>query len=232
MIPMAGGVKLTDETSIEPVTSKLCIYINNKPITNMSLMYKNSRAKSIDFSSFNTSNVTKMHRMFEDSQVDTLDLSNFDTSKVTDMSWMFYRNLATTIDLSNFDTSNVTTMDSMFAGSSVTMLDVSRFNTIKVTDMTQMFYGFKGTSLDLSNFDTNKVTKMSGMFEYSKNLKTIYASNKFVTTSVVSGYDNDMFNNCTHLVGGNGTKYSDTYIGKTYARIDTPSTPGYFTLKQ
>ena len=276
------GVKLTDETSIEPVTSKLCTYINNKPITNMSLMYKNSRAKSIDFSSFNTSNVTKMHRMFEDSQVDTLDLSNFDTSKVTDMSWMFYRNLATTIDLSNFDTSNVTTMDSMFAGSSVTMLDVSnfntsnvtymsemfsgsqaaildvsrfdtsnvtrmnrmfsgsqavtldvsRFNTIKVTDMTQMFYGFKGTSLDLSNFDTNKVTKMSGMFEYSKNLKTIYASNKFVTTSVVSGYDNDMFNDCTHLVGGNSTKYSDTYIGKTYARIDTPSTPGYFTLKQ
>ena len=203
------GVKLTDETSIEPVTSKLCTYINNKPITNMSLMYKNSRAKSIDFSSFNTSNVTKMHRMFEDSQTDTLDLSNFDTSNVTTMDSMFAASSVTMLDLSNFntsnvtymsemfsssqaaildvsrfDTSNVTRMNSMFSGSQAVTLNVSRFNTSKVNDMAEMFSGFKGTTLDLSNFDTSKVTSMTGMFSNSS-VTEIKGLNNFDTSNVV-----------------------------------------------
>ena len=41
-----------------------------------------------------------------------------------------------------------------------------------------------------------------------------------------------MFSRCTSLVGGNGTTYSSSHVDKTYARIDTPSTPGYLTLKQ
>ena len=38
-----------------------------------------------------------------------------------------------------------------------------------------------------------------------------------------------MFSANNNLVGGNGTRYSDDHIDKEYARIDTPSTPGYFT---
>ena len=38
------GVQLTDKTSTEPVTSKLCTYINNKPVVSMSSMFSNSKA--------------------------------------------------------------------------------------------------------------------------------------------------------------------------------------------
>ena len=84
--------------------------------------------------------------------------------------------------------------------------------------------------LDLSNFDTSKVTNMAQMFANCNNLKTIYASDKFVTTNVTG--DNAMFLSSSNLVGSSGTKYSASHIDKEYARIDGgTANPGYFTLK-
>ena len=275
------GVQLTDKTSTDAVTSKVCKYINNKPITSMSNMFTYSQATTLDLSNFdtrnvtnmfgmfeysqattldlssfdtskvtnmsnmfyeshatvikglenfNTSNVTNMFQMFVNSKATTLDLSNFDTSKVTNMSSMFYETVLTKIDLSSFDTSNVTSMSSMFYSSVVTSIDLSNFNTSKVTNMSYMFYNSAVTSIDLSNFDTSKVTNMSNMFRSATNLKTIYASDKFVTTKVTSS--TNMFSYCPKLVGGNGTKYNSSYLDKTYARIDGgTSSPGYFTRK-
>ena len=198
------GVQLTDKTSTDAVTSKLCTYINNKPVVSMRYMFYNSQATTIDVSNFNTSKVTTMAGMFSNSAATSITgLSNFDTSEVTNMSDMFYNTKATTIDVSNFNTSNVTSMSGMF------------FNT-------------KATTLDVSNFDTSEVTTMSYMF-YNTKAKTIYSSDKFVTNSVTSS--SKMFFGATSLVGGNGTKYTSSYIDKTYARIDTASTPGYFTKK-
>ena len=199
------GVQLTDKTSTDAVTSKVCTYINNKPITSMSFMFWNSQATTLDVSNFNTSNVTNMLGMFAFSQATTLDVSNFDTSNVTDMYGMFDSSQATTLDVSSFDTSNVTNMSYMFSNSQATNLDLSSFNTSKVTDMNRMFYG-------------------------STNLKTIYGSSKFVTTAVTSS--TYMFRDCTNLVGGAGTKYNSSYDYSTYARIDGgTSNPGYFTAK-
>ena len=101
------GVQLTDKASTDAVTSKVCTYINNKPIVSMSYMFHNSKATTLDVSNFNTSNVTNMKSMFPYSKATTLDVSNFDTSKVTNMRDMFYNSEATTLDVSNFDTSNV-----------------------------------------------------------------------------------------------------------------------------
>ena len=92
-----------------------------------------------------------------------------------------------------------------------------------------MFSNSRVTSLDLSSFDTSNVRDMSSMFQAATNLKTIYASDKFVTTNVTKS--SAMFRYCESLVGGNGTVYNSSNTGKTYARIDTASTPGYFTLK-
>ena len=248
------GVQLTDKTSTDAVTSKLCTYINNKPVVSMHYMFYKSQATTIDVSNFNTSNVTnmevmffktkattldlsnfdtskviKMNEMFRDSQATTIDVSNFNTSNVTSMSGMFYNTKATTIDVSNFNTSNVTSMSVMFSASQATTIDVSNFNTSKVTNMASMFSNSAATSITgLSNFDTSKVINMSGMF-YNIKAKTIYSSDKFVTNSVTSS--SKMFFGATSLVGGNGTKYTSSYIDKTYARIDTASTPGYFTKK-
>ena len=161
-----------------------------------------------------------------------IDTKNFDTSKVTNMDGMF-RNCSslTSLDLHNFDTSNVTDMESMFeACSSLASLDVSNFDTSNVTNMGWMFRDCSSlTSLDVSKFDTSKVTDMVGMFSGCSKLKTIYTSNKFDTSKVSNS--SNMFSSCTSLVGGNGTTYNSSYIDKTYARIDSSSTPGYFTSK-
>ncbi len=247
------GVILTDRTSTEPVTSKLCSSISGKPIVSMSSMFSESQAKTLDVSSFDTSNVTNMYMMFSSTKATALDVSNFDTSKVTNMSGMFRESYAKTLDVSSFDTSNVTNMAGMFSLSKATTIDVSNFDTSKVTNMVYMFTNTKATTLDLSNFDTSKVTDMSYMFSLSKattidvsnfdtskvtnmdymfyncsNLKTIYASDIFVTNKVTN--DNYMFSS-PKLVGGAGTIFDNTKTDKTYARIDTATTPGYFTKK-
>ena len=222
------GVQLTDKTSRNAVTSKVCTYINNKPIASMSYMFYSSKATTLDVSNFDTSNVTNMSNMFRISQARTLDVSNFNTSNVTNISYMFYGSKATTLDVSNFDTSKVTDMSQMFSESQATTLDISNFDTSNVTNMRAMFDGSKVTTLDVSNFDTSNVTNMSGMFGNASNLKTIYASSKFKTDKVTDS--TNMFLNSTNLVGGAGTTYNSSYVDKTYARIDGgTSNPGYFT---
>ena len=182
------GVQLTDKTSTDAVTSKVCTYINNKPITSMSYMFHNSKATTLDLSNFDTSNVTNMYGMFWNSQATTLDVSNFDTSKVTNMGSMFRDSQATTLDVSNFDTSNVTDMSNMFDRSQATTLDLSNFNTSKVIDMSYMFYYSKATTLDVSNFDTSNVTGMNFMFSYSK-----------ATTLDVSNFDTSKVTNMSYM---------------------------------
>ncbi len=210
------GVQLTDKASTDAVTSSLCTYINNKPISSMSNMFVYSQATSINLSNFNTSKVTNMNAMFYKSQATTLDLSSFDTSNVTlmdfmfaysqattldasklntsivkNMSYMFIDSQATTLDLSNFDTSKVTNMSYMFWNSKSTMLDVSNFNTSKVTNMSAMFYKSQATTLDVSNFNTSNVTNMSYMFYYSQ-----------ATTLDVSNFDTSKVTNMSYMFSG------------------------------
>lgn len=206
---------------------------NTSNVTNMMGMFQDcSKLTSLDLSEFNTSKVTDMSQLFDScKKLTSLDVSNFNTSNVTDMSHMFSGcSKLTSLDLSNFDTSDVTKMNNMFYNcSNLTSLDVSNFDTSKVTEMGHMFNGCSNlTSLDVSNFDTSDVTGMGYMFNSCSKLKTIYVS-EFDTSRV--SYSSLMFNNCTSLVGGNGTKYNSSYIDKTYARIDTGDTPGYFTYK-
>ena len=178
------GVQLTNKSSTDAVTSKVCTYINNKPITSMRYMFWNSQATSIDVSSFDTSNVTNMSYMFRGSQAIILDLSNFNTSNVIDMQYMFYDSKATTIDVSNFDTSKVTNMSYMFRGSQAIILDLSNFNTSNVIDMRYMFYDSKATILDVSKFNTSNVTNMSYMFSSSQ--ATTLDVSKFNTSKVTN----------------------------------------------
>ena len=179
------SVVLTNVASTEPVTSKVCTYINNRPVTSMSMMYTNSKATSIDLSSINTSNVTNMESMFERTTAKTLDVSNFDTSKVTYMNGMFWNSEATIIDLNGIKTSNVTNMGNIFQGSKSTILDVSSFDTSSVTNMYGMFFGSPATTLDLSGFNTSNVTTMRLMF-CNCEASIIKGLNKFDTSNVTN----------------------------------------------
>ena len=160
-------------------------------------------------------------------------MSYLNTSEVTNMAYMFNTcSSLTGVDLSGFNTSKVTDMRVMFYNcTGLTSLDLSSFNTSNVTDMFNMFGGCSGlTSLDMSSFNTSKVTDMSYMFYGCSNLRTIYVGNGWSTAAVEESYD--MFNNCTNLVGGQGTTYDENHVDKAYAHIDGgTSNPGYFTAK-
>ena len=183
------GVRLTDKTSTDPVTTKLCTSINGKPIVSMSYMFSSSQAKSIDLSSFDTSNVVDMNHMFgignvykyfsrriKPVAVEYLDLSSFDTSNVRDMSYMFAESNVKNLDLSNFDTKNVISMHAMFYWSNAKSINTSHFNTSKTVDMSYMFDHINVPDLDVSNFDTSNVIEMRYMFNDSK-IKDLDVSN-------------------------------------------------------
>ena len=158
------GVQLTDKASTDAITSKICSYINNKPLVSAAGTFNKSKATILNLDGLNTSNIINMNGMFSNTQITTLDVSKFNTSNVKDMGWMFSGSQATALDLSNFNTSNVTNMEGMFNKSEATTLDLSSFNTSNVTNMEGMFNKSEATALDLSNFNTSNVTNMSNMF--------------------------------------------------------------------
>jgi len=90
--------------------------------------------------------------------------------------------------------------------------------------MSYMFYGCSAlSSLDLSNFYTKEVGNMVCMFSGCSALKTIYASEKFVTSKVQSG--EGMFALCKNLKG-TILEYNNSKTDHTYANCGTN---GYFT---
>ena len=191
---------------------------------------------SIDVSGFNTDNVTDMCGMFgECSLLTSIDVSHFNTEKVTNMSVMFGGcSSLTSLDVSNFNTANVVFMGEMFSGcKGLTSLDLLNFNTKKVVAMWDMFSGCSGlTNLDLSKFNTENVVNMRGMFNGCTSLKTIYVGNYWSLISVNSDYGTVLFDDCTQLVGGQGTAYDANHIDYTYAHIDLGAEfPGYLTYK-
>ena len=170
----------------------------------------------------NTENVTNMGVMFCGCQkLSSLDLTNFNTGNVTNMSGMFgYCYGLTSLDLTSFNTANVTDMGQMFVDcEGLTSLDLTSFNTANVTNMGHMFWYCNGlTSLDLTSFNTANVTYMHFMFNNCSTLKTIYASDKFVTSKVQSG--ENMFSACRSL-----KDYRDSKTAHKYANYKT----GYFS---
>ena len=184
------------------------IYINDKKIpfnykynsSEIGEIYKCSSLKSIDFSSFNTTNVSNMSSMFSDcSSLKSLDLSSFDTNNVNDMSYMFRKcSSLNYLDLISFNTNSVNDMSYMFFGcSSLKSLDLSSFNTNNVNNMNWMFSGCSSLkSLDLSSFDTNNVKEMRNMFSGSYSLEYLDLSS-FNATNVNNM--SSIFKGCSSL---------------------------------
>lgn len=210
-------------------------YLNTSSATNMSRMFCYcNRLTCLDLSHFDTSNVINMKEMFWFcTDLTSLDLSNFNTNKVTNMAYMFGGcSSLTMLDLSNFNTSSVTKMAGMYEGcNKIKSLDLSQFDTSNVTDMSYMFEECSSlTNIDLCNFNTSRVTNMSQMFEHCWYLTTIYAGEDWNTGNVQQS--GKMFDWCTNLVGGAGTKYDYNHVDIAYAHIDGgPSNPGYLTDK-
>ena len=213
---------------------------NTANVKTMNKMFFNcSGLKTLDVSHWDNANATDMEAMFAYCKgLTALDLSHFNTANVTDMSEMFSGcSGLTRLDISGFDTANVTNMTSMFSNcSGLLTLDVSHFNAVGLKYMGGIFSNCSGlTELDVSHFDTANVENMDYVFYQCGKLKTIYASEQFTTISALETSAHNtrtMFEACTSLVGGSGTKYDGAHTDKEYARIDGgASAPGYFTDK-
>ena len=224
MFALCGSLKTLDVHSFD--TSN---------VTNMSGMFASCEKLTVlDVSGFNTANVTDMHFTFSDCwALTTLDVSKFNTANVTNMRGMFAHCWALkALDVSKFDTSNVTDMSRMFADcEALTVLDLKNFITDNVTSMYYMFHNsFSLTALDISGFKTKNVADVRKMFWNCSKLITIYASREFVTSQVLGS--DDMFSDCSSLIGGKGTRYDKNHTDKEYAHIDGGAeNPGYFTAK-
>jgi surface protein len=207
--------------------------LNTSEVTNMGEMFGGcKKLTSLNLRGFNTSKVKNMYGMFYGcTSLTALNLSSFNTSKVLYMDYMFYMcKSLKDLDIRSFDTSDVVRMTAMFSGCQVlTNLDMDKLNTSKVTDMKYMFAScFNLTKLDLCSFNTANVTDMSGMFRTCYGLKTIYVGDGWNTYNVTSS--DEMFYECTLLVGAKGTTYDPNNVGVSYARIDGgPARPGYLT---
>ena len=210
---------------------------DTKNVESMAWMFEGCAAlESIDLSTFNTEKVASMHSMFSGcAALESIDLSTFNTEKVASMHSMFSGcSSLKTIDVSKFKTSNVYEFGYMFSNCiNLESLDLRNFDVSNVTTTAHGLLGMfsvceKLKTLDLSSFDTRSASVMSGMFYCCSNLETIYVGDNWSTESVIKG--DYMFDGCTKLVGGNGTKFDENCIAYTYARIDGgEDAPGYFT---
>ena len=195
----------------------------------------NKLTKFEGMKNLNTSQATTLKAMFQDCHIlESVDLSNFNTSKVTDMSCMFRRcyNMPS-IDFSSFDTKNTVDFRSMFElTTGLQSLDLSMFKPNPKSEIyiRCMFVDCSGVkTIDLSGFNTKKVTNMEYVFARCNNLRTIYVSKKWSNASIVAS--GCMFCDCNELYGGNGTHYTFAHHDSSYACIDNPKQPGYFTQK-
>ena len=135
--------------------------------------------KSLDLSTFMTSDATSMERMFyQCEELENLNISGFYTANVTNMSYMFAEcPKLKKLNLTSFNTANVTNMAGMFKKCkelNELNFPAASFNTEKVTDMSEMFSGCHSLqSLYLRYFNTGQVTTMKGMFESCLDLKEV-----------------------------------------------------------
>lgn len=109
------------------------------------------------------------------------------------------------------------------------VMHLDRLNTENVIVMAGMFQLCPSLVVaDLTSLNTDKVISTVGMFEACGALKTIYCTADFLQQEGLNS--DNMFLDCTSLVGGNGTTYDGSHIDAAYAHPDADGNPGYFTL--
>lgn len=163
----------------------------------------------------------------------SVDWTNFDGSLTTSARAFVASTAITTLTLPEMP--NLTNIRYICnACPNITSVDMSGVNATGITDTNTAFQAcYLLETVDISGL-AGTVDACANTFSNVSNgadmvLKTIYA-NANLDFSQATAYAN-MFRACVDLVGGNGTTYNASYIGKDYARIDTAATPGYFTAK-
>lgn len=207
-------------------------------VTHMgSMFYGCGQLTELDLSKWDTSSVTSLRHTFADCfKLEKIDFTGWDTSNVWNFDGIFNDCMALKeVDLSSFDTSSATTFAQFFEGcaSLKTVKGMENWDTSNVTIMEEMFNcnsrDMHLEYVDLSSFDTSNVTSIYSMFNGCYRLQTVYVGDDWDMSKVTAS--GSMFGSCSSLVGANGTTTAGNPTDVTYARVDTPETPGYLTYK-
>lgn len=168
------------------------------------------------------------------SNLESIDWTNFDGSNVTSARAFVASTKITTFTLPEMP--NLTNIRFICnACPNLVSVDMSGVNATGITDINASFqacYALK--TVDLSGL-AGTIDACSNAFSNVSNgadmvLETIYA-NAGLDFSQATAFNN-VFRSCVNLVGGEGTPFNSSFIGKQYARIDNPpDAPGYFTAK-
>ena len=229
------GVRISDPTSTEPVTTKLCTTIDNKPIVSMHLMFYESQTTSIDTSSFDTSNVVTMAAMFRYcTNITEIDISGFvmdNISSMSDLNGM----LQGATSLKKVVAKNWVIPGSfadgffrmMYGEGSIEEIDVTGWDLSNTTNISGLF-GITGSGsaggtglkriIGFDTWNTSNITNMSNLFYGLTSLEKIDLSS--FDMSNVTNTDN-MFYSCTSVTTAYGRTNSD--ITKLNASLNKPS---------
>ena len=212
-----NGEKKTFSKYFKPTEKgdyEIKIVFKNK-IKDCSYMFSGcDNIKSINLSSFDSSNVTNMHYMFGKCHfVEEIILDNLNTENVTDMSHMFNKcsSLKTIKIPSSFNTKSLKNIECMFHWcEQLTNIDFGNFTIDNVTDMNGLFLRCHSLQkINLKNFNTSNVENMSHLFSECTSLKEIEIDpSKFVTGKATQmSY---MFSECRNLQNINLTSFNTT----------------------
>ena len=111
-------------------------------VQNMSNMFKDSELFNRNINDWDVGNVRNMSRMFFNAKAFNMYLDQWNTGRVTDMSYMFYRARKFNRNIESWNVSNVETMEMMFMESNFNK-SIEAWNVINVKNMNGMFYNNK-----------------------------------------------------------------------------------------
>lgn len=153
-VNMTSYHRMFEGSSVEKVIS------TNKNIEDISEMFANSKATSLDITELNTSNVNNMQSTFAALNAEINGLKNLDTSNVTNMSLTFSGWQKDELDISGWNTKKVENMSGMFgAGGIYTSVNNSHYHR-KEPALKRIVLG--------SGWNTESVKYMDNIFTESK----------------------------------------------------------------
>ena len=170
----------------------------------------------------------------------SVDVSCLDTSQLTSFGSMFRDcDKLVSVDISMLDASSITDVTSMFCYCyKLESVKLPDFSKAKIVSLATMFQSCQNlTTVDLSTINTSSVKIPGNMFHLCRSLQKVVVGEKWDLPAQWTEYYNtwfkELFRGCDALVGANGTSYADAQVvDASYARVDTPDSPGYFWLAQ
>ena len=186
----------------------------------------------LDISCVTFENITNLHQTFKNTpRLTTILIGTESFPNVTSLYESFRECGVQNLDFSVFHWQVQTAFAAFYGCRKIVKLDLRNVNFDNCTNAWNIFRDCKAvTEINLGYNTFPALLDATRFFWYSDKLKTIICKSWNLPNSAVTSY---MFQNCSLLVGGNGTHYSGAHINDEYARVDgEDGLPGYFTAPE